>query len=855
MLSLSRVSTCTEPDEFSFGDDFAEGFDYAEEDYDDGLEEASIPDCLKFPWSAAEPVLSPVELSQLDAVAMQFEVDRLLGIPALERTSHALPGHRHLTTRFVVTWRAKSEDGNAFWLRRARLVARDYAFLCLGRTDLFSPASSALQSKIIPAVFIANFHRGWQLVSLDIADAYLNCPQVDDTCTSVTINGGRMWFKLLRLIPGQRDGSQKWFYQFVGALQSGCDAELMPEVPSIFRFPPHDGGGGLVHVDDLLGTGPEGSISRMTSHLKQNYKVAVEVIAVPGDELHFLKKRHFLLSATELLIEVSPKHLDKLKALCGNPKHRKSPMPSGILPTERPDDPPLSEDEAFKYRSAIGVLLYLQADLPHAMFAIRHLSGCMSAPTRGAWSTLRHLVGYLSATSGYQVCLRANPIGHGLQVRLDGMNTVEVFSDADWAGCRSTRRSVSSSIVLCNGNFVHCSSKTQKSISLSSAESEFGAAVAASIDGILVSAMIRFLSPDPTSVPQLMIDNSAARSIMRRSGVGRVRHLDVKLLWTQAKVAAKELVIHPCPTRSNVADVGTKVLSAVRCDYLLGLMQFVDASDGYSRVGAASLDVDHNIQAIRTVCKGLAKVAKGDDTGNTARILSVILVALQASGSLAQGDVPDDDSSEEDLGSFMALCAQILGGIMAVWELNPGLCSFILQLALLASVFLGISCCRRRGTSSSRSVQVHVSSQGEVTVGVDQREPLRAPGTPGRFNQLSPAPQGRSPGTPARPINVGGPHSEAESDVLPFEDEPVVPPPVPAMPRGARSKVKSKPHPRPAAVPERPVWIAPSQGKRYRKEECTKALYMSGHLEPISRAAAEGRGYTPCKVCLPNLNL
>ena len=91
-----------ESDEFSIGEDFLEGFDYAtEEDYDDGLEEGSIPECLKFPWSETEPVLSSEELSQIDAVAMQFEVDRLLGIPALERTSHALPGHKHLTTRLL----------------------------------------------------------------------------------------------------------------------------------------------------------------------------------------------------------------------------------------------------------------------------------------------------------------------------------------------------------------------------------------------------------------------------------------------------------------------------------------------------------------------------------------------------------------------------------------------------------------------------------------------------------------------------------------------------------------------------------------------------------------------------------
>ena len=340
-----------------------------------------------------------------------------------------------------------------------------------------------------------------------------------------------MYFKLLRLLPGQREGSQKWFYQFTDALKAGSCVELMPEVPSLFRFPSEDGrGGGLVHVDDLLGTGPATVIKGMTDHLEKDYKVTVNVIWVPGQEVHFLKKRHYLLSSTELLIEVSPKHLEKLKSLCGHPKHRKSPLPSGRLPTEKDGDPPLPNDQAFRFRSAVGVLLYLQSDLPHAMHAIRHLSGFMSS----AWVILRHLVGYLSATEGYCACLTASGIGNGVQVQRPGTNVIESFSDADWAGCRSTRRSVSSSIIMCNGNFLHGASKTQKSIALSSAESEFGAAVSAAIDGTLVAAMTRFVSPDDTSPPLLMIDNSAARAILQRSGVGKVRHLEVKMLWAHS---------------------------------------------------------------------------------------------------------------------------------------------------------------------------------------------------------------------------------------------------------------------------------------------------------------------------------
>ena len=305
-----------EDNHFEFDEDVLDGFDYVEDagPAEDAPPSANIPECLMIPWSEHEPELSPEELARIDAVAMQFEVDRLLGIPALEQVTHMLPDHKRLTTRFVTTWRCKTIAGQAYWLRRARLVARDFAFLCPGRTDLFSPASNALQSKIVPAVFIDNYHKGWQLVSLDVTDAYLNCPHGEPTCTSVNIGGVTMFFKLLRL-PGQREGSQRWFYQFTDELKAGCQVELMTEVPSLFRFPSNDGGGGgLVHVDDLLGTGPAKVMTSMTDHLEKNYKVSVNVISVPGQEVHFLKKRHYLLSSTELLIEVSPKHLEKLKS-------------------------------------------------------------------------------------------------------------------------------------------------------------------------------------------------------------------------------------------------------------------------------------------------------------------------------------------------------------------------------------------------------------------------------------------------------------------------------------------------------------------------------------------------------------
>ena len=48
---------------------------------------------------------------------------------------------------------------------------------------------------------------------------------------------------------------------------------------------------------------------------------------------------------------------------------------------------------------------------------------------------------------------------------------LESISDASWAG-ESDRRSISASVVYLNGNAIHVGNKRQKSISLSSCESE-----------------------------------------------------------------------------------------------------------------------------------------------------------------------------------------------------------------------------------------------------------------------------------------------------------------------------------------------------------------------------------------------
>ena len=170
-----------------------------------------IPPCLIHPFGETEPALSSNELESIDAVAAQYEVDRLKGLGVLRDVSGPLEGHRLLTTKFVYTWRAKAINGVDVFLRRGRLVAREYAHLDPDREGLFSPASSAIATKLIPSCFMT---QGWSMLAFDVSDAYLTVGQGSPTVTSVRVGGQHLWFALDRCLPGQRDGSARWYQEF-----------------------------------------------------------------------------------------------------------------------------------------------------------------------------------------------------------------------------------------------------------------------------------------------------------------------------------------------------------------------------------------------------------------------------------------------------------------------------------------------------------------------------------------------------------------------------------------------------------------------------------------------------------------
>ena len=178
-------------------------------------------------------------------------------------------------------------------------------------------------------------------------------------------------------------------------------------------------------------------------------------------------------------------------------KNKKTPAHSDIDRADTTEN--LSGDVASIFRTCVGILMYLANDVPHCQYVIRHLSTYSSKPTQKSLTVLKHLVAYLASHSEISVSLKWNGrnsgIHHGYPDISQCDNVLEVFTDSDWASDRQSCRSVSCCVILYGGCLLFSASRTQKIISLSSAEAEVYASSSGCSDAILLNACLVDWSP------------------------------------------------------------------------------------------------------------------------------------------------------------------------------------------------------------------------------------------------------------------------------------------------------------------------------------------------------------------------
>ena len=283
-------------------------------------------------------------------------------------------------------------------------------------------------------------------------DVYIELPNEDEM-------HGKMLGKLKLCLYGTRDAAKGWQETLSAHLET-IGFKRGRGHPCVFYHPERDIKT-LVHGDDYVSAGDEGSMEWMEKELAKAYEIKTQRLSGASHHKQEGKVLNRILRHTECgwEIEADPRHAELVIEQLGLDldKGIGTPGVSGADEDDTEDDTPLVGEEVTRYRGIIARCNYLGADRPDALFAIKE--GCreMSSPTTGSLRRLRRIGRYL--------CKYPRLVWkYAMQQE---QFEIVVRTDADWAGCRRSRKSTSGGNICLGQHCIKAWAKTQAVIAKS----------------------------------------------------------------------------------------------------------------------------------------------------------------------------------------------------------------------------------------------------------------------------------------------------------------------------------------------------------------------------------------------------
>ena len=196
----------------------------------------------------------------------------------------------------------------------------------------------------------------------------------------------------------------------------------------------------------------------------------------------------------------------------------------------------LDSKEHAMYRRAVGKVMYAGVIRPDVHITVKELARRLAAPTGADWLRLKRLLKYLKGAQDYVL----NLTGH------DDSDAVDVYADTNWAA-GPNRRSTSGGCVFHRRMLLR--SRTQPTVTLSTAEAELYAMGMAVQERQFIQHILEEMGI-PSEL-KLHSGSSAARAVVARRGVGRMRHLAARQLWLQGELREGRLEVMKVPATTT----------------------------------------------------------------------------------------------------------------------------------------------------------------------------------------------------------------------------------------------------------------------------------------------------------------
>lgn len=438
---------------------------------------------------------------------------------------------------------------------KARLVVRGFTQVYgVDYEETFSPVVRFVSVRAILALAA---ERKAKLRQFDVKTAFLHGELKENVymCQPTGFgDGSQRVCKLQKSLYGLKQASRCWNRKFSGFIEKfGLVASKSD--PCVFI---NNSIILAIFVDDgIIAGNDDESIDCIIEYLQENFEVKViEVGCFLGLEIDQLGDGSIFVHQTAYANRI----LRKFEMEDCNPVS----VPSDPNQTLSNEDG--SEKSVYPYRQLIGSLMYLAiATRPDICYAVNNASRYLERPSRMHEGAAKRIMKYVKGTSSF-----------GLLYRSNGRQQIKCYSDADYAGDIDTRRSTTGFCFTIGSGVVSWNSERQKSVSLSTTESEYVAASNAVKELVWFKRMLNELSTDGSMESILYVDNQSAIRLIRNPEFHkRSKHIDVRYHFIREKFQEEEFQLEYVPTKDQIADIFTKALPKERFQTLRSLLGVV----------------------------------------------------------------------------------------------------------------------------------------------------------------------------------------------------------------------------------------------------------------------------------------
>jgi hypothetical protein len=455
-------------------------------------------------------------------------------------------GTRILGGKWVYTLKP-DENGNNHRFKARWVVQGFRQRKGIEYTKTYAPV---VAGSTVRTLFAVAAVRGWHVKQIDFITAFLN-GILPETETVYTIQpkgyeqGSGLVCKLNQGLYGLKQAAKIWYDTLTKLLRD-------------LGFAPSQWDAGLwfnkekqayitLYVDDVKLIGPnEAALDEISRQIAQRFR-----IKELGHAHHYLgmKVRNIdgkiHLSQGAYIRQLLEDHN------MTNCNAAAIPMAPGLTITDA--DQPITDSSAIEdYISLIGSLQFLATyTRPDIAFATGFLARWNKAPTLQCWKAAKHVLRYLKGT-----------IDHG--ILFDGKQSYSLvaYSDADWAGDTTDRKSTTGSLIKIAGGPIYWRSTKQGGVSLSTTEAEYIAASETAKNVIMTRGILEEMAiTEPGFAFPLLIDNTGSIAVSGGEKVTRnARHIDIRYHHIRDLIQKGLIEVLHVSSNQMAADGFTKAL-------------------------------------------------------------------------------------------------------------------------------------------------------------------------------------------------------------------------------------------------------------------------------------------------------